>query len=116
MRIENNLIQIQSYFSDNQPHIRQIGTFRIHQIQDWGSSLIVFLEEYGAIKIYVDKEKFRSSFSEGDCIAYYRITPVDGFRPIELEPDMLVDNTLDFFVHCETLEKSEPFFPWDPYW
>ncbi len=98
---------------------KEIGRYRIQSIQDCGQALHVDLldinsgELLDSIKIYINKSKFQNSFAEGDDIIRYRNIP-ERIKYYEIE-GMEWDNTVDFFVNLRTGEKSDLFYPWDPY-
>lgn len=121
MQIETNISCKLNNYVTNNFIVEEIGKYTISAIDDWGNSLIVHLTSLNTccndiIKIYVDKDKFRSFFSAGDMVTRFRRTPETGIKVIELEGELLADNTMDFFIHTETGNRSELFFPWDPYW
>lgn len=100
----------------------QIGKYQITEIVDWGDALIVYLDNIAdvngkdAIKIYVDKDLFRSQFQKGSYVTRMRIAPKE-IKVIDLpSPIDGVLNTEDYFINDETQKKSQRFYPWDPYW
>ena len=101
------------------PTLQEIGTYRIQSIQDWGSAMLIQIAslknpaDNGTFKIYVNKERFKASFAEGDIVTRFRQIPVEGIQFTEYQ-GQTVDNTREFFIHTTSLQKSELFYPWDP--
>jgi hypothetical protein len=85
---------------------KEVGKYKIHSIQDWGSSLIVSLDNItdprynDVIKIYVDKDLFKSQFPEGSTVTVMRLLPEAGAE--------------EYLINDLTLEKSQSYYPWDP--
>jgi hypothetical protein len=102
------------------PLIQEIGTYRIRSIRDWGGAMLVELDSLEhpmynhTIKIYVDKERFKAFFAEGDTVTRFRQIPEEGFRETEFQ-GKTVNNISNFLVNARTLHKSDLYYPWDPY-
>lgn len=85
---------------------KEVGKYKIHSIQDWGSALIVDLDnvtdpQYNdIIKIYVDKDLFKSQFFEGSTVTVMRLLSEAGAE--------------EYMINDLTQEKSQRYYPWDP--
>jgi len=120
MRIEKSQFNYQAQHVDDSSYsIVTIGTFRIHSIQEWGDALLIQLDELeypfrnDTIKIYVNQERFKNSFTEGDIVMQYWQIPAEGIRRTEFQ-GRPVDNTSHFLINIATSHKSDLFYPWDP--
>lgn len=112
----NKIYAAQYYFKSDldpvepvkQANEKEVGKYKIRSIQDWGPALIVSLDNVtdprypDIIKIYVDKSLFKSQFPEGSTVTVMRLLPEAGAE--------------EYMINDISQEKSQRYYPWDPYW